>query len=208
MISPYFVLLGVAFNFFGGLTYLSDTLKGKVKPNRVSWGIWAVAPLIAFSAQLSQGVGIQSLMTFMVGFMPLTIFIASFFNKKSYWRLGRLDMACGALSIIGLVGWYLTKVGNVAIAFSIVADFLAGVPTLIKAYRYPETENYLVFACSCLSALIAILTINDWRFQYYGFPIYIFLFDLTAVLLIGFKHGRENQPRELIRLLLLKCRQF
>src|SRR3990167_7836693 len=100
MISPYFVLLGVAFNFFGGLTYLSDTLKGKVKPNRVSWGIWAVAPLIAFLAQVKQGVGIQSLMTFMVGFMPLVIFISSFFNKKSYWQIGRLDIFCGLLSLV------------------------------------------------------------------------------------------------------------
>jgi len=50
------------------------------------------------------------------------------------------DLICGILSLVGLVLWMITKVGNVAIFFSIVADGLAAVPTLVKAYKYPDTE--------------------------------------------------------------------
>lgn len=82
MLPENLVIVGVIINFLGGISYVVDTLKGKVKPNRISWGIWAIAPLIAFFAEIKQGVGIQSLMTFMVGFSPLMIFVASFFNKK------------------------------------------------------------------------------------------------------------------------------
>jgi len=46
--------------------------------------------LIAFKAQIKEGVGIhQALLTFMVGFIPLIIFIASFINKKAYWKIGK-----------------------------------------------------------------------------------------------------------------------
>lgn len=191
MINENFVILGSFINLLGGISYVMDTLKGKVKPNRVSWGVWAIAPLIAFIAELKQGVGIQSLMTFMVGFTPLLIFISSFFNKKAYWKIGKFDITCGALSIVGLILWYITKVGNIAIIFSILADFMAGIPTLVKAFKFPETENWIEFSSSFISASIVMLTFKNWSFQYYGFPFYIFLFDLTAVLFIKFKLGKS-----------------
>jgi len=37
MINPNFVFLGVGLQFIGGLTYLIDTVKGKIKPNKISW---------------------------------------------------------------------------------------------------------------------------------------------------------------------------
>lgn len=193
MLNENFVILGAIINLLGGFSYIKDTLKGKVQPNRVSWGLWAVAVLIAFSAEISQGVGIQSLATFMVGFVPLLIFLASFANKKAYWKITKFDLACGALSVIGLVLWQLTKIGNLAIIFSIFADLTAGIPTLVKSYRYPETENWIEFMSSFISVTIAMLTLKIWTFAYFAFPFYIFLYDLTAVVLIKFKLGKKIQ---------------
>ena len=190
MINPNFVIVGAIINLFGSASYILDTLKGKAKPNRVTWGLWAVSSFIAFAAEIKQGVGIQSIMTFMVGFSPFLIFIASFFNKKAYWKLGKFDLICGLFSIAALVLWYTTKVGNIAIVLSIFSDFSAGLPTLIKSYKFPETENFVEFGTSFISALLTLFTITDWSFKYYGFPFYIFLFDLTAFMFIKFKFGK------------------
>lgn len=190
MIHPNFVIFAVLLQFFGGLDYIVQTVKGKVKPNRISWFLWAVAPLIAFVAELQKGVGIQSLMTFMVGFVPLLVFIASFVNKKSEWKLGLLDKICGGLSLFGLVLWFVTKEANVAIAFSIFSDWLAGMPTLVKSYNYPETESHWVYSMGAIATLITLLTINQWNFETFGFPLYIFFFNTTAFLLIKFKVGQ------------------
>src|SRR5438046_9684073 len=108
MINQNFVILGAIIATMGSLSYLIDTLKGKVKPNRVSFLLWSLAPLIAFFAEVKQGVGIQALMTFIVGFLPLTIFIASFVNKKAVWNFTGFDLTCGSLSIISLVSWFIT----------------------------------------------------------------------------------------------------
>ncbi|MBI2641832.1 hypothetical protein HYW87_04555 [Candidatus Roizmanbacteria bacterium] len=191
MIDERFVIVGAFINLLGGISYIKDTLQGKIKPNRVSWGLWALPVLIAFFAQRSQGVGIQSLATFMVGFVPLVIFIASFVNKKSYWTLTSFDLFCGAFSISGLVLWYITKIGNIAILFSIFADLMAGIPTLLKSYKYPETENWIEFMSSFISVSLTMLTFKTWTFAYWGFPLYIFLYDLTAILLIKFKLGKR-----------------
>lgn len=193
MINENFVILGAFINLLGGFSYVKDTLQGKIQPNRVSWGLWAFAVMIAFSAEIAQGVKIQALTTFMVGFMPLLIFLASFVNKKAYWKITKFDMFCGVLSIIGIVLWQITKVGNIAIMFSIFADLSAGVPTLIKSYKYPETENWIEFMSSFISVSIAMLTFKVWTFACYGFPLYIFFYDLTAFLLIKFKLGKRTK---------------
>lgn len=190
MLNENFVIAGAILNLIGSLSYLIDTVKGRVKPDRVTWILWSVIPFIAFTAQIKQGVGLQSLMTFMTGFTPLIIFLASFLNKKSYWRLGRLDVICGVISIVGILLWYITKVGNTAILFSILADGLAAIPTVVKAYHAPETEDYKVYFLAATSAAITLLTIKVWSFEYFGWPIYIFVVTLLIAVLIRFRLGK------------------
>jgi hypothetical protein len=189
MINPNLVILGVVLQLLGSWSYLQDTLKGKVKPNKVSWLLWCIAPLIAFAAMVKQGVGITALATFVVGFVPLIIFVASFVNKEAKWEIGKLDIICGILSVAGLILWLVTKVGNIAIFFSIMADGLAAIPTIVKSYRYPETENSTLYFFGVVNAVIALMALSEWNFQSYGFPIYLFFVDLTISSLIKFKWG-------------------
>lgn len=191
MINENFVIVGTIIAALGTLSYFIDTIKGKVKPNRVSFLMWSIAPLIAFVAQLKQGVGIQSLMTFSVGFLPLTIFIASFVNKKSEWKLTRFDLSCGLLSLVGLALWLITQAGNVAIAFSIMADGLAALPTIAKAYKFPETESSWPWSTAAISGLLTLLTIRNWNFANYGFPLYILISTLIIFVLVKFKLGKR-----------------
>ena len=89
MINENWIYLGTAIGAAGAAVYLRDTLRGTTQPNRVTWLLWAVAPLLASAVELNEGVGLRVLPTFMVGFMPLLIFIASLprlfslFRKKS-----------------------------------------------------------------------------------------------------------------------------
>ena len=186
MINEKFVLVGAALNLVGSLSYVIQTVKGKTRPNRVSWLMWALAPLIAFSAELSQGVGLRSLMTFMVGFGPAMIFIASFVNRKATWKINKLDIACGILSLIALIAWGLTSNANLAIAFAIASDLLAAIPTIIKSYTTPKSEHYLVFLLGMLRAVITLLTITDWTFAEYAFPLYIAICCFVLFMLIKF----------------------
>lgn len=195
MINANFVFVGVIIQFLGGLDYLINTLKGKTKPNKVSWLLWTIAPLIAFAAELKQGVGVQSFTTFIVGFVPLLVLLGSFVNKKAQWEIEKLDIICGVLSSLGILLWLVTKVGNLAILFSIFADGLAFIPTLVKAFKYPETESANVFITGFVAMAITLLTVTNWNFQTFGFPLYLFLADLSAALLIQLKLGKALQRK-------------
>ncbi len=191
MINENFVILGAIFSVIGGGNYLISTIRGKTKPNRVTWFLWALTPLIAFVAEIKQGVGLPALMTFTVGFVPLLIFTASFFNKNSAWKIGKLDIGCGALSLLGLVFWYISQDANIAIFFSIVADGLAAIPTIVKSFYFPETENASAFLSGGANGAITLLTINTWNFAHYGFPLYILLICIILFVLIKFQLGKR-----------------
>jgi len=193
MIDERFVLLGALIGFGGGLTYFADTLRGKVRPNRVSWSLWALAPLIAFAAELRQGVGLPALMTFVVGINPLLILTASFMSPGAGWKITRFDLACGFLSLTGLGLWAVTREGNLAIVFSILADALAALPTLAKALWAPETESYAGFLGFGVSGAITLLTLHQWTFASYAFPLYICLLCLVLAGLIRFQPLRLMQ---------------
>jgi hypothetical protein len=191
MLHPSFVILGTLIGAAGSLAYLIDTVKGRVKPNRISFLLWSIAPFIAFAAQVKQGVGLESLMTFSTGFLPLTTFIASFVNKNAEWRVTRFDLLCGVLSIAGLILWLITRVGNVAIFFSMVADGLAAVPTLVKAYQYPDTELAWPWLATVFGVVLTLLTLREWTFANSGFIIYILVVNTLIFSLVQFRIGEK-----------------
>ena len=190
MIPAQFVFLAAAVSALGLTAYVRDTLRGRTQPNRVTWFLWALAPLIAFAAELQEGVGLPAVMTFMVGFGPLVVFLVSFVDRQAYARITRFDLVCGSLSILALVAWRLTGKGTVAILFSLLADLLAAVPTLRKGYREPHTETAAAFGCSFVSATITLLTITDWSFAVAAFPIYILCMSALLFTLVRFPRLR------------------
>ena len=191
MLNSNFIIIGTLIGAAGSVAYLIKTVKGKVKPNRISFLLWSVVPFIAFFAQISQGVGLEALMTFSTGFLPLTVFIASFVNKKAEWKLSSFDLICGLLSLVGLALWMITKVGNVAIFFSIVADGLAAIPTIVKAYKYPDTEIAWPWIATVIGVILTLLTLSTFTFANSGFIIYILVLNTLIYVLVQFRLGEK-----------------
>ena len=191
MLPSYFVVIGTLIGAVGSVAYLIDTIKGKVKPNRVSFLLWSIPPFIAFAAQIKQGVGLEALMTFSTGFWPIMTLVGSFLNKRAEWKLTKFDLFCGFLSVVGLVLWQITKVGNVAIFFSILADGLAAVPTIVKAYKYPATELAWPWIATSFGVFLTILTLQELSFANSGFIIYILIVDAIIFSLVQFRIGER-----------------
>lgn len=51
----WFILASYVVGIAGGVKYISDTITGKVKPNRVSWFFWAPAPSLGTYVAVSAG---------------------------------------------------------------------------------------------------------------------------------------------------------
>ena len=177
----YLVLIGAGVQLIGIAAYIKDMVRGGAKPNRVSWLMWTIAPMIATAAALTKGVTWAVLPVFMSGFGPLIVLVASFFSKDAYWKLETFDYLCGACSLLALILWAITQEPLVAIAFAILSDGFAAVPTILKAWKYPETESAAPYASGVFSAVTAFLAIQEWSVAEYAFPAYLVLVNVTII---------------------------
>lgn len=189
MINENWIYVGTAIGAAGAVVYLRDTLRGTTQPNRVTWLLWAVAPLLAAAVALNGGAGLRALPTFMVGFMPLLIFIASFHNDAAVWKVRRMDYACGAVSVIGTVVWLVTRNGVLAISAAIAADFLAGVPTLMKSWTHPQTETVHSYIGALISMVVLLLTVDHWTFDVVAFPLFVACTAAVQSAIVGLELG-------------------
>jgi hypothetical protein len=181
LMLQYLVFVSALFVLAATFTYIRSMFKGKAKPNRVTWLLWSVAPLIAVAASLSDGVGWPTLPVFMAGFGPFLIFIASYFIKDSYWKLSGSDYACGILSAMAIVLWMVTNDPGIAIIFAIGGDALAAVPTLLKCWYHPNTESPWPYAAGVFGSLTSFAAAVTWTFSEYAFPAYLLVANLMLI---------------------------
>lgn len=184
MIDERWVYLTLVLNLVGSAHYIVMILRGQVRPNRASWLLWAIAPAVVLAAELDQGVGLRTLMTFGIALGPALVLAASYLRRGAYWRLGVFDWVCGALSGLAVLLWALTDSPNTAIVLSMAADALAAVPTIRKSISHPETEHPFFFVLVSAGGALTLLTLQRWSFADWAFPVYILLFPGFLALLI------------------------
>jgi hypothetical protein len=189
----YLVIVAAVVSLLAAFAYIRSMFRGGAKPNRMSWLMWAIAPIIAALAMVSNGATLPAVPVFMSGISPLLIFLASFFIKESYWKLSPLDYACGALSALALVLWWVTKEPFTAIVFAIGSDALAGVPTVKKAWTNPKTESPWPYTMGVFGAFTSLAVVSTWTFSQYAFPIYLLAVNLLVVLVIYRPKSTKNR---------------
>lgn len=179
------VIIGVLLSLIGAFSYIRGTLQGKTKPNRVTWSMWALAPLIGTAIALSSHADPwATARIFLASFVPLLVLIASFANKNSYWKLSVFDILCGLWSLAALITWQVIDSPQIGILFAILADGFAALPTIIKAWKYPETENGVNFITSLISVLLVLPSIPVWNITNAGFQIYLMVADSILIFAI------------------------
>lgn len=165
--------------------YLRDTLKGKTKPNRISWFLWALLPLIATAAALRADADIwATIRVFLAGFLPLIIFLASFWNKQSYWRLTFFDWLCGGFAFLAIAVWLILDSPRITILFAVIGDSFAALPTFIKAWKYPKTETGITYVINLIAAFLVIPSIPIWNIENSAFQIYLLITNLILIISI------------------------
>lgn len=168
------VIISAGVSIAGASTYIRDTIRGNTKPNRVSWSMWALAPMIGTAAALAAHADVWATSRiFLSGFLPLIIVVASFVNPGSYWKLTLFDALCGVCSLVALFIWLGVQSPTGAILVAALGDGFACIPTLRKAWLHPETESGIVFLGSLVAVLLVVPSIPKWDIQNSAFQIYL-----------------------------------
>jgi hypothetical protein len=179
MLPAWFTLFSVAIRLIGGAQYAWGVLRGKAQPNPITWFLWGLTPLIAFFAQLQYGLRPQSFVLLALAASPLVISVLALATHNARQHFTPFALLCGAAALVGIVLWQVTAIPELAIAFSIIADIFATLPTLRKAYRKPSSEYAWPYCMSVISMAITLLTIKNWVFAIYAFPLYMMCVNIV-----------------------------
>jgi hypothetical protein len=189
VIDPRFVFLGAAISLAGSYVYIRNTWRGVTAPNRVSWSLWALEPLLAFAVERQEHVGLASVMALVLGVVPVIVISVSFHDPKSVWRIGRFDIMCGMISVAGLVVWAVSDQTTVALVAFVAADAVAALPTVRKAFREPASESPWTFLGSALFAAITLLTLRSFTTAGGLFPTSVLALSLIIWSLVATRVG-------------------
>ncbi len=188
-IAHWLVLLSIPVNIAGSFAYIRDTLRGTTKPNRVTWLLWMIAPLIGASAAISANADIWATFRILLAsFIPLVVFTVSFINPESYWKLTTFDLLCAGCSVLALIAWGTVDSPRLAILLAATGDAFAALPTIRKAWAHPESETGITYLATTTASLLVIPSIRRWDIENSAFQIY--LIALNSIILFAIYRKR------------------
>lgn len=153
-------ILSAIIFLLGDIPYLSDTIRGKIKPHRVSWGVIFLLNAIGFANQYAAGAR-NSLWLFGAAvLMTGAIFVASL--KNGVGGKTKLDIFSLVTSLIGVLLWQAFDSPILSVLANVVVAIVALLPTFAKAKKNPETENGIAYAAGAVSSLLATISVGEW----------------------------------------------
>lgn len=190
MLPEYFAIIGAVIGSLGGYYYLYETFVGKAQPNRITWLLWGIFPMVIFAAQKAQGIEELAWTSFIAGFTPFVVVAASYINKKAYWKSHPRDYYLMVAAIVGIILWAVTDNPNYALLLALIADILASIPTFIKAYQYPRSESWVAYTISTVGFGISFFSVQTFDLENAAFVAYLFIMNITLALLAS--RGRKQ----------------
>lgn len=167
------------------IPYTRSILRLETKPQRMTWLIWTLLTVIAFFSQMSEGATWSLLLTGGDMVAILIVFILSF--KYGVGGFRKIDIISLIGAVMSLLLWYITKEASLALFFIILTDFIGGTLTITKAWKDPQSENWIGWAMCGIGGLLGAISVGEWNFVLLAFPIFICLENSLIAFIVLFR---------------------
>lgn len=181
-------IAAVVLNTIGYYPYIRDILRGKVKPQRMTWGIWTILTSIFAVNQIANEGGWSSLFFVSTSILVLVTFLLSL--KFGVGGFGKLDIICFIFALALFIYWATIQNTRISTLVAVNIDLIAIIPTIIKTFKLPDTESYPQWMLAGIGGLLSLFAVPklDWALIIY--PVYIFVANYVVV---GTKYFRERK---------------
>jgi len=170
--------------------YIIDILRGKTKPNIVTWFTWSL--LIGIGATALYTAKETNAALLLTGDFVATFAVVLFGLRHGIAKIDRFDIFCQVGAVIGLVLWFVFDSPLIAIAATITIDFIGTIPTLRHSWNYPDEETPLTFLISIVATVLTLLSLKTYSISAWVYPVYL-LFS-NALLFTTISHGQRKVP--------------
>ncbi len=180
------IVIATLISIAGYLPYITDIIKGKSKPNRVTWLIWSILGTVlcftSFELSDYDWMTICVPIVYMIG--PSTVAILSYWYGEG--GTSKFDIFCFISAFIGLGLWLFLDMIILALWLSILIDGVGALPTIRKSYLNPQSESLMGWAAF---ALASALNFGVMFHRFDGtesihslvYPLYLFLISIIIL---------------------------
>lgn len=177
----------------GMAPYIIDTVKGKTKPNIVSWFTWTLLTGIATAAALSEGAITTAILS---GTATLSTFIVVLLGLRSgVKRYTKFDVLCQAFALVGIVLWQTSQDAAIATAIVVTVDIIACLPTVRHAWQSPHAETWQTFFAGGVAAFITLFTITQGTFVALAYPVYLTVANIVIPAIILYRRRQLAEEK-------------
>lgn len=178
------IVLSSALTLISPLFYARAILKGEARPHRTTCFVLLLITALSTSSLVAEQNTVAVWLAATSTLQSVAIFILSIKYGMGGWE--KLDLLCLLIALIGIVAWQTTQNPLLGLYFSILADFTGMIPSIVKTYRFPETEIATYFALDSTAGVLSLLAVVSLTLADISYPIYIFLVNGLMALLVLF----------------------
>jgi len=189
-----YTLLGVlsaGLFLVGDYAYFANTLKGKTKPQRVTWGVAFLLNSIGFANQYASGAR-NSLWLFAAAALATgAIFLASL--KRGVGGCSKLDVFAIAATLTGVVLWILFDSPLLSIISTLIVVAVSLAPTFVKAKKHPESETRIAWLLGSICSFTAAISVGSWDWKLLVLPLNAALIQAAIAYVLYFGAGKYHR---------------
>jgi hypothetical protein len=176
------ICISIAITVVGTADYIQRIARGVAEPNIVSWLVWAIAPLLVAHVAYCNGASLRELArTLAAGGLSLVVVMTCVGYQQFADRLSKTDISCGSLAIGSMLLWSSGGLTYSATALALLADTLATIPTITRAWRSPRTESLSPYSAGLLSSLVALSVHEKVTLLSLVFPVYLVVLNVAII---------------------------
>jgi hypothetical protein len=170
------------------IPYVRDTVRGRTRPHRGTWGIWGVLAIVVCLSQRADGASWSLLMV--TAQAALTSFIFLLALRLGEGGVSPLELVMIAVAGLGVVGWIVVDEPIIATACVVAADLIGAAMMVPKTWRDPESETLVTFAFASVAGALAAGAVGTLDVSLLLYPVYFCLANgAIAVLIVERRHA-------------------
>ncbi len=169
--------------FLAYVVYVVSILRGKSKPNRATWWIWAFMGLVLALSYKFSGASNTVWVPYVEFIGPLAIAILSIKYGEGGLN-NKTDLICLFGAIVSVILWVIFDSPVVALVTNLAIDSFAIVPTIKKSYLRPEGEDFWAWFGTGLADGLNMFAVERFTFAILLYPIYMLVSDLIIIFIL------------------------
>jgi hypothetical protein len=182
-------LIAGVFSIVGYIVYGYVLLSKRknINPNLSSWMLWTSSyVLICVSYYFS---GARTTIWVPLVYAVANIVILLLIFKHGYYKLGTFEKILIAVTILSVPAWAIFNTPFATLVINMGIDGAAIIPTALKVYRRPLSENKTAWGFFTLADVTNIFAIQKWSLRIALYPVVAAICCLTTFL---FLYGKSD----------------